>query len=101
MRDLKWIRHGVLALCLVPARGVSAEGQSLRVQQPTLVAQATPEHPFDEPHLTVDPRDDNHWLAATIVRGSAPTFPDVLRTNPAHRSSQRTVARRGIATTFQ
>lgn len=79
MRDLKWMRCGVLALCLLPARGALAEGQSLRVQQPTLVARATPEHPFDEPHLTVDPRDGNHWLAATIVRGSAPTFPEVLR----------------------
>jgi len=79
MRDVKWTRCGVLALCLLTARGALAEGQSLRIQQPTLVARATPEHPFDEPHLTVDPRDGNHWLAATIVRGSAPTFPEVLR----------------------
>jgi BNR repeat-like domain len=79
MRDEKWMRCVLLALCLLATRGALAEGQSLRVQQPTLVARATPEHPFDEPHLAVDPRDGNHWLAATIVRGSAPTFPDVLR----------------------
>ena len=79
MREVKWMRYGVLALCLVAAPGALAEGQSLRAQQPTVVARATPEHPFDEPHLTIDPRDGNHWLAATIVRGSAPTFPDVLK----------------------
>jgi hypothetical protein len=72
-------RPDVFSTRLLAARGALAEGQSLLVQQPTLVARATPEHPFDEPHLTVDPRDGNHWLAATIVRGSAPTFPEVLR----------------------
>jgi hypothetical protein len=79
MRDVKWMRCGVLALCLLAARGALAEGQSLRVQQPTLVARATVEHPFDEPHLAIDPRHDDHLLAAIIVRESVPTFPELLR----------------------
>jgi hypothetical protein len=78
MRDMKWMRCGVLALCLLAARGALAEGQSLHVQQPTLVAWATVEHPFDEPHLAIDPRHDNQLLAI-IVRGSVPTFPEILR----------------------
>lgn len=79
MRKLNWMLRAMLAVCLVAGGTGIADGQTLRVQQSTVVARATLEHAFDEPHLAVDPRNGDHWLAATIVRGSAATFPEVLR----------------------
>ncbi|MBI3401183.1 MAG: exo-alpha-sialidase [Acidobacteria bacterium] len=56
-----------------------AGAQSIRVEAPTLVALATPQHSLYEPQLAIDPREPNRWLAVSIVRGSAPGFPDVLK----------------------
>jgi len=56
-----------------------AYADSLRVAPSIVVARASAEHPFDEPSLAVDPRDDKRWVAVAIVRGSALTFPDVLK----------------------
>ena len=79
MRIWRRLRLTTLAFSAVVARCAIADGQSLNVQPPTVVARATPQHPLDEPHLAIDPRDGDHWLAVAIVRGSAPKFPDVLR----------------------
>ena len=80
LRKLYWMLRCIPA-CLTFIAAVTgvADGQSLIVQQPTVVARATLEQPFDEPHLAVDPRDGDHWLAVAIVRGSAGTFPEELK----------------------
>ena len=79
MRTSPVIRVSIVAMFAFGAPSAAGYAQSLRVQPPTVVAVATPQHPFDEPHLAIDPHDDNHWVAVAIVRGSARTFPDVLK----------------------
>lgn len=56
-----------------------ADAQSLTARPPTVVAPATLEHPFDEPHMASDPRDGDHWVAVAIVWGSAAKFPESLK----------------------
>jgi len=74
-------------LCVIAAVGLLAvpnsyqrgPAESIRVDSPTVVARASTQHPLDEPYIAVDPRDDQIWVAVAIVRGSALTFPDVLK----------------------
>src|SRR5437867_9018844 len=58
---------------------VTADAQAIRLQPPAIVAKGTPQHPLYEPQLVIDPRDQNHWLAVSIVRGSAPRYPDTAK----------------------
>ncbi len=67
-------------IAAIPFVGVvTADAQVIRLQPPATVAKGTPQHPLYEPQLAIDPRDQNHWLAVSIVRGSAPRFPDTLK----------------------
>jgi Neuraminidase (sialidase) len=48
----------------------------LRVSARATVAIGPPEHLVYEPHLVADPTVRGRWLAASIVHGSAPKYPD-------------------------
>ena len=49
---------------------------SLRVKTRSVVATGPSEHLLYEPNLAADPTTPGRWLAASIVRGSAPKYPD-------------------------
>jgi hypothetical protein len=64
----------VVVACVValPAQLVPA----VRVSSRTTVAIGPPEHLLYEPHIVADPAVRGRWLAASIVHGSAPKYPD-------------------------
>jgi hypothetical protein len=47
-----------------------------RVSEPTTIAVGPPEHLLYEPHVVQDPARPDRWLAAAIVGGSAPRYPE-------------------------
>jgi hypothetical protein len=60
--------------------GIRAQSSgSVRLTSLATVGSGPAEHLLYEPHLTADPGTPGRWLAAAIVRGSAPTFPDKLK----------------------
>jgi hypothetical protein len=62
----------IACLTMLPAQSVSP----LRVSPRTTVAVGPPEHLLHEPQLVADPTVRARWLAASIVHGSAPKYPD-------------------------
>jgi hypothetical protein len=66
------LRFLVPCVFILPVQIVPA----MRVSTRTTVAIGLPEHLLYEPHLVADPLIGGRWLAASIVRGSAPKYPD-------------------------
>jgi hypothetical protein len=58
------MRHVILCLVLVNAGVSTPRAQELQVGQVVVVAGETEPRRFSEPHLAIDPRNANHFLAA-------------------------------------
>jgi hypothetical protein len=75
-----------LAVIAAPAgstiKAVVQPPPSLRIQGRTIAARGPAEHLLYEPHLTQDPTTPGRWLAASIVRGSAPKYPESQKDQP-------------------
>ena len=73
---------------LVSAGVSTPRAQELQVGQVVVVAGETEPRRFSEPHLAIDPRNANHFLAA-VWTGS--TSQDETKRGAVFRSYQRTV----------
>jgi len=58
------MRHAILSLVLACASVSTLLAQVLRVEEAVVVAKETDPRRFSEPHLAIDPRNANHFLAA-------------------------------------